>query len=65
MTVYDLYMTLANLYYTSPVTAYDKHDKVLSDVENWGYLTEHYPKSQVLFFNYELGEITLGRIRRE
>lgn len=65
MTVNDLYMTLANVYYMTPVVVYDKHDNILTDVENWGCLVEHYSKSLVLFFNYELGEITLDKIRRE
>lgn len=65
MTVYDLYMTLANVYYMTPVAVYDKHDNILTDAENWGCLVEHYSKSLVLFFNYELGEITLDKIRRE
>lgn len=65
MTVYDLYMTLANAYCMTPVAVYDKHGNILTDVENWGCLVEHYSKSLVLFFNYELGEITLDKIRRE
>lgn len=60
MTVNDLYMTIVGLNHSTPVTAYDKHDKVfLSDVENWGSLVVHYPESEVLLFNYGTGEITL------
>lgn len=63
MTVYDLYMILANVHFATLVTAYDRHDNVLLDVENWGYLVEQYPKSRVLFFNYELHEIVLYKIK--
>lgn len=65
MTVDDLYMTIVGLNCFTAVTAYDKHNKVLLDVQNWDDLEEHYSKSLVLFFNYELGEITLDKIRRE
>lgn len=65
MTVNDLYMTISHLYYYSDVTAYDKHNKILPDVAVWGDLVGRYPESEVLFFNYELGEITLDKIRRK
>lgn len=65
MTVYDLAMTVTNLNCYTAVIAHDDHDKIVPDVQNWGDLMEHYPESEVLFFDYELCKITLHKIRKE
>lgn len=65
MTVHNLFMAVVNLNCFTPVTAYDKRNNLLSCVENWGDLEDHYSKSDVLLFNYELGEIHIDKTWRE
>lgn len=65
MTVHDLYVIITNLYSSTNVTVYDRHKNLLYGVSNWGSLLEYYSDAEVLFFNYESGEITFCEIFNE
>lgn len=60
MTVRDLYMTVADFFACTPVTAYDKTGTRINEVKCWDDMVEYHGEKEVLNYCFETKTLILG-----